>query len=119
MPRLKKRTLHQVSICLSYTIGSRPAHAKTLDNSTLRMKNAPIVGTSVPRMEGRAKVTGEARYVDDMVLPGMLYGATVRSRIPRGKIKAIHLRPRHRLERIRNRHARGHPRKKLHRAHRR
>ena len=51
------------------------------------MKNAPIVGTSVPRMEGRDKVTGLARYVDDMVLPGMLYGATVRSRIPRGKIK--------------------------------
>jgi CO/xanthine dehydrogenase Mo-binding subunit len=51
------------------------------------MKTPPIVGTSVPRMEGRAKVTGEARYVDDMVLPGMLYGATVRSRIPRGKIK--------------------------------
>jgi CO/xanthine dehydrogenase Mo-binding subunit len=40
-------------------------------------------------MEGRAKVTGEARYVDDMVLPEMLYGATVRSRIPRGKIKTI------------------------------
>ena len=51
------------------------------------MKNAPIVGTSVPRIEGRDKVTGLARYVDDMVLPGMLYGATVRSRIPRGKIK--------------------------------
>jgi CO/xanthine dehydrogenase Mo-binding subunit len=51
------------------------------------MKNAPIVGTSVPRMEGRDKVTGHTRYVDDMVLPGMLYGATVRSRIARGKIK--------------------------------
>jgi CO/xanthine dehydrogenase Mo-binding subunit len=51
------------------------------------MKNAPIVGTSVPRLEGRGKVTGHARYVDDMVLPGMLYGATVRSSIPRGKIK--------------------------------
>jgi CO/xanthine dehydrogenase Mo-binding subunit len=51
------------------------------------MKNPRIVGTSVPRMEGRDKVTGHARYVDDMVLPGMLYGATVRSRIPRGKIK--------------------------------
>jgi len=38
-------------------------------------------------MEGRDKVAGLARYVDDMVLPGMLYGATVRSRIPRGKIK--------------------------------
>ena len=51
------------------------------------MKNAPIVGTSVPRIEGRDKVTGLAQYVDDMVLPGMLYGATVRSRISRGKIK--------------------------------
>ena len=51
------------------------------------MNNAPIVGTSVPRIEGRDKVTGLARYVDDMVLPGMLYGATVRSRIPRGRIK--------------------------------
>jgi CO/xanthine dehydrogenase Mo-binding subunit len=53
------------------------------------MKTAPIVGASIPRMEGRAKVTGEARYVDDMVLPNMLHGATVRSRIPRGKIKQI------------------------------
>jgi len=53
------------------------------------MTTARIVGTSVPRMEGRDKVTGRARYVDDMVLPGMLYGATVRSRVPRGKIKQI------------------------------
>ena len=48
-----------------------------------------IVGASVPRKEGRDKVTGAARYVDDMHLPGMLYGATVRSKIPRGKIKNI------------------------------
>jgi len=53
------------------------------------MKNTPIVGTSVPRLEGRGKVTGHARYVDDMVLPGMLYGATLRSHIPRGKIKKL------------------------------
>jgi len=53
------------------------------------MKTASIVGTSVPRLEGRDKVTGRAQYVDDMVLPGMLYGATVRSRIPRGKIRKI------------------------------
>jgi CO/xanthine dehydrogenase Mo-binding subunit len=53
------------------------------------MKNTPIVGTSVPRMEGRDKVIGHARYIDDISLPGMLYGATVRSRIPRGKIKTI------------------------------
>jgi CO/xanthine dehydrogenase Mo-binding subunit len=48
-----------------------------------------IVGSSVPRKEGWDKVTGAARYVDDMVLPGMLYGATVRSTIARGKIGKI------------------------------
>jgi len=56
--------------------------------------NVPhIVGVSVPRKEGRDKVTGAARYVDDMVLPGMLHGATVRSSVPRGKIKTISFGP--------------------------
>ena len=48
-----------------------------------------IVGQSVPRKEGRDKVTGRSQYVDDMVLPGMLFGATVRSQIPRGRIRKI------------------------------
>jgi CO/xanthine dehydrogenase Mo-binding subunit len=52
-----------------------------------------IIGKSVPRKEGRDKVTGAARYIDDMTLPGMLYGATVRSQIPRGKIKKISFDP--------------------------
>ncbi len=53
-----------------------------------------IVGSSVPRKEGWDKVTGAARYVDDMVLPGMLHGATVRSNIARGKIRNISFDPR-------------------------
>jgi CO/xanthine dehydrogenase Mo-binding subunit len=53
------------------------------------MKVDHIVGVSVPRKEGVEKVTGRAQYVDDMTLPGMLYGATVRSRIPRGRIQKI------------------------------
>lgn len=53
------------------------------------MSTNRIVGKSVPRLEGRGKVTGQALYVDDIVLPGMLFGATVRSRIPRGKITKI------------------------------
>ncbi|HLL73501.1 MAG TPA: xanthine dehydrogenase family protein molybdopterin-binding subunit [Pyrinomonadaceae bacterium] len=48
-----------------------------------------IVGRPVPRKEGRSKVTGAARYVDDLRMPGMLYGATVRSPAPRGRIRAI------------------------------
>jgi len=53
------------------------------------VKDDRIVGLSAPRKEGRDKVTGRARYIDDISMPGMLYGATVRSRIPRGKIKKI------------------------------
>jgi CO/xanthine dehydrogenase Mo-binding subunit len=52
-----------------------------------------IIGKSVPRKEGRDKVTGAARYIDDMSLPGMLYGATVRSQVPRGVIKKISFDP--------------------------
>jgi CO/xanthine dehydrogenase Mo-binding subunit len=52
-----------------------------------------VVGTSVPRKEGLGKVTGAARYIDDITLPGMLYGATVRSQVPRGTIKAISFDP--------------------------
>src|SRR5882762_12041537 len=52
-----------------------------------------IVGASVPRKEGWDKVTGAARYVDDMVLPDMLYGATVRSNVARGKIRKISFDP--------------------------
>jgi CO/xanthine dehydrogenase Mo-binding subunit len=48
-----------------------------------------IVGKSVPRKEGRAKVTGRARYIDDLDFPGMLYGVTVRSPIARGRIRGI------------------------------
>jgi CO/xanthine dehydrogenase Mo-binding subunit len=48
-----------------------------------------IVDKSVPRKEGRDKVTGRSQYVDDMVLPNMLFGATVRSQVPRGRIRKI------------------------------
>ena len=50
--------------------------------------NHPI-GKSAPRKEGRKKVTGAAQYVDDISFPEMMHGATVRSSIPRGRIKEI------------------------------
>ena len=49
-----------------------------------------IVGTSVRRKEGPGKVSGKAVYVDDLQYPDMLYGATLRSQIARGRILAIH-----------------------------
>jgi len=51
--------------------------------------NKHPVGKSVPRKEGRGKVTGAALYVDDISFPEMLHGVTVRSSIPRGRIKNI------------------------------
>src|SRR5436190_13495877 len=48
-----------------------------------------LVGKSIPRKEGRKKVTGAALYVDDLKFDGMLHGVTVRSSVPRGRIKSI------------------------------
>jgi CO/xanthine dehydrogenase Mo-binding subunit len=48
-----------------------------------------VVGTSVPRVDGAAKVRGTALYVDDLAAPDALHGATVRSQIAHGVLRAI------------------------------
>jgi CO/xanthine dehydrogenase Mo-binding subunit len=50
---------------------------------------APAVGANVRRKDGDAKVTGAAKYIDDLTFPGMIYGTTIRSTIPRGRITGI------------------------------
>jgi CO/xanthine dehydrogenase Mo-binding subunit len=47
------------------------------------------IGASVPRIDGRAKVTGAARFVDDLPAPGALHGATVRSTAAHGVLRAV------------------------------
>jgi len=47
---------------------------------------ARAVGSNVRRKDGDAKVTGAAKYIDDLAFPGMLFGATIRSTIPNGEI---------------------------------
>ena len=42
----------------------------------ISMPTLSVVGTSVPRIEGRRKVTGEARYTVDATLPGVLTRAS-------------------------------------------
>ncbi|HTW23935.1 MAG TPA: xanthine dehydrogenase family protein, partial [Candidatus Baltobacteraceae bacterium] len=49
-----------------------------------------LIGKPVQRKEGREKVTGAARYVDDITFPDMLHGTTVRSAVARGRILRIH-----------------------------
>jgi CO/xanthine dehydrogenase Mo-binding subunit len=47
------------------------------------------IGRSVPRLEGREKVTGRAEYTHLMRLPGMLHGKIFRSTVAHGRIKSI------------------------------
>src|SRR3954466_2240936 len=47
------------------------------------------VGRNVLRKEGASKVTGAAKYIDDLSFPGMLHARTIRSTIPAGEIAAI------------------------------
>ncbi len=47
------------------------------------------VGKNVSRVDGHAKVTGQAVYVDDLTTPGALFGGTVRSAVARGTLRGI------------------------------
>jgi carbon-monoxide dehydrogenase large subunit len=57
--------------------------------------NAPVlsaarfIGQRLPRKEDLRLLTGNGTFVDDVVLPGMLHAAFVRSPIARGRIVAI------------------------------
>lgn len=53
------------------------------------MKEYSMVGKSVPRIEGREKVTGRAKYCTDVVLPRMLYAKVLRSKYPHARILSI------------------------------
>ena len=47
------------------------------------------IGKATPRKDARAIVTGRAQYINDMKLPGMLYGKVLRSPYPHAHIKNI------------------------------
>ncbi len=75
--------------------GSNIPAASSIERPASVMASAEhkLLGHSVPRKEGRDKVTGRARYVDDLDFPGALHGVTVRSEIPRGRIRKIEFGP--------------------------
>ena len=47
------------------------------------------VGTDLPRYTGHDAVLGDRKFIDDMTLPGLLYGAVRLSDHPRAKVLAI------------------------------
>jgi xanthine dehydrogenase YagR molybdenum-binding subunit len=49
----------------------------------------PYIGTPTSRVDGRAKVTGAAKYAADYNTERLVFGAVVVSTIPKGRIKQI------------------------------
>jgi xanthine dehydrogenase YagR molybdenum-binding subunit len=46
----------------------------------------PYIGTPTSRVDGRAKVTGEAKYAGEFNAPGLVYASVIESTIPKGRI---------------------------------
>jgi xanthine dehydrogenase YagR molybdenum-binding subunit len=53
------------------------------------MEDTAKIGTAAPRIDGRLKVTGEARYASDMLLTDPAYAFLATSAIARGRIAGI------------------------------
>ncbi|PKN05819.1 MAG: 4-hydroxybenzoyl-CoA reductase, partial [Deltaproteobacteria bacterium HGW-Deltaproteobacteria-7] len=53
------------------------------------MKAYNVINTRLPRVDARAKATGDARYAADLAMPNMLYGALLQSPLAHAKILNI------------------------------
>ncbi len=53
------------------------------------MMELTAVGKRISKKDAPAKVTGESSYIQDVALPGMLYGKILYSRYPHARIKRI------------------------------
>jgi xanthine dehydrogenase YagR molybdenum-binding subunit len=48
-----------------------------------------LIGTPTSRVDGPAKVTGQAKYAGDFNVPGLVFGAVLTSTIAKGRIRKI------------------------------
>ncbi len=72
-------------------VNSQQSAVNSLQSPNLPITKSPLsaVGRPFPRNDSVAKVTGAAKYTDDYVFPGMLYGATLRAKYPHANILRI------------------------------
>jgi 4-hydroxybenzoyl-CoA reductase subunit alpha len=48
-----------------------------------------VIGKPLRRVDGRAKVTGQTKFADDLVMPGMLFMKLLRAHVPHATIKRV------------------------------
>ncbi len=96
---IKAALKHTYCRCTGYDaiVDAVKAAAEAMRTGTLPPPSLPkvphkplrAVGQPLPRPDAVEKVTGTAKYADDLSFPGMLYGATLRSPYPYARIKRI------------------------------
>jgi CO/xanthine dehydrogenase Mo-binding subunit len=59
------------------------------DGESMVKRELKYVGRSIPRVDGIEKVTGQAKFLGDLVVPGMLHGKILRSSYPHARILSI------------------------------
>jgi len=70
-------------------VKSPPAKWLRLIGEFMAKRAFKYVGHSVARVDGLEKVTGQAKFVGDIAVPGMLYGKILRSTFPHARIRSI------------------------------
>jgi xanthine dehydrogenase YagR molybdenum-binding subunit len=55
----------------------------------MSVPGAVTIGDPLPRVDGKAKVTGAAKYAAEFSVPGLTYGALVMSTIPSGRVSRM------------------------------
>jgi 4-hydroxybenzoyl-CoA reductase alpha subunit len=59
------------------------------DDQNQRAGARAVIGQPLRRVDGRAKVTGQTRFADDLSLPGMLHCKLLRSTVPHARLLAV------------------------------
>ncbi len=72
---------------------TRPRAVPRTITQRRRLTLPASVGVPVPRLDGPDKVTGRALYLDDLKVPGVLHGRTLRSTVARARVKRVTLDP--------------------------
>ncbi len=72
-----------------YNRAMAPRQLTAARTNARRRRVAPSVGTNVLRKDGLSKVTGAARYLDDLTFPNLLHARTIRATIPAGTLAAV------------------------------
>src|SRR5262249_24269488 len=69
--------------------GARHAAVAVRQADQVSAPMASYIGTSVSRVDGRAKVTGAAKYAAEFKAPGLAYAAVVAATIAKGRITHV------------------------------